>query len=273
MTDQPKPEQQDGDGLLHELIKFISSLRQRDIDPELRDAILDRIIALPAYTAPPSSNGAEGAGDLENLRIANYRLYEALEHMEQTVEAQKDWTEKCASRRVIAEDRWREVAMENAQLRAALSPATGATEPVAAAWGRVIDGKAVTVSRERTPANDEPLYTAPLVRGDREKLHDAIMGAAKLHTHDHAMALKIADDAILSLPVQPGAGEGECGISIEHRLQAVRATAIEECAKVAEQGLGVFSPLEIARAIRALSRQPQPSSEGGERLPKGNADV
>lgn len=30
-----------------------------------------------------------------------------------------------------------------------------------AAWGRVIDGKAVTVSLECTPANDEPLYTSP----------------------------------------------------------------------------------------------------------------
>ena len=28
------------------------------------------------------------------------------------------------------------------------------------AWGRVIDGKAVTVSLVRTPANDEPLYAA-----------------------------------------------------------------------------------------------------------------
>lgn len=29
---------------------------------------------------------------------------------------------------------------------------------VVAAWGRVIDGKAVTVSLERSPANDEPLF-------------------------------------------------------------------------------------------------------------------
>lgn len=32
-------------------------------------------------------------------------------------------------------------------------------EPVA--WGRVIGGRAITISRERTPANDTPLYAAP----------------------------------------------------------------------------------------------------------------
>lgn len=40
----------------------------------------------------------------------------------------------------------------------ALSPDSRKAEPVA--WGRVIDGKAVTVSLTWTPANDEPLYAA-----------------------------------------------------------------------------------------------------------------
>jgi len=35
------------------------------------------------------------------------------------------------------------------------------TEGVPVAWGRVIDGKAVTVSLEKTAANDEPLYAGP----------------------------------------------------------------------------------------------------------------
>ena len=39
------------------------------------------------------------------------------------------------------------------------NPAATPTSPVA--WGRVIDGKAVTVSRDWTAANDEPLYAAP----------------------------------------------------------------------------------------------------------------
>jgi hypothetical protein len=97
---------------------------------------------------------------------------------------------------------------------------TGAAEP--AAWGRVIDGKAVTVSRERTPANDEPLYATPPVRGDRERR--AIIRLAEIHVgawlkqSDPALQLiptaarqDIRDfaDAILSLPVQPGAGERE----------------------------------------------------------------
>lgn len=41
--------------------------------------------------------------------------------------------------------------------------------------------------------------------------------------------------------------------------EGVRMATIEECAKVAEQGLGIFSPLEIARAIRALA---SPAKEG-----------
>lgn len=36
-----------------------------------------------------------------------------------------------------------------------------ATPAKPAAWGRMIDGEAVTVSRIRTGANDEPLYAAP----------------------------------------------------------------------------------------------------------------
>ncbi len=48
------------------------------------------------------------------------------------------------------------------------SAQTNATQPVGspnlpAAWGRVVDDKAVTVSREWTPANDEPLYATPPV--------------------------------------------------------------------------------------------------------------
>lgn len=38
----------------------------------------------------------------------------------------------------------------------------------------------------------------------------------------------------------------------------VREATIEECAKLAEQGLTRFSPLEIARAIRALSTTGEP---------------
>ncbi len=42
------------------------------------------------------------------------------------------------------------------------TPPADQGKPVA--WGRVISGKAVTLSRERTPANDEPLYTHPDLR-------------------------------------------------------------------------------------------------------------
>lgn len=38
------------------------------------------------------------------------------------------------------------------------------------AWGRVIDGKAVTISLRRTIANDEPLYTAPATSPAANKL-------------------------------------------------------------------------------------------------------
>lgn len=43
--------------------------------------------------------------------------------------------------------------------RRATQPAAPAGDAVA--WGRVIDGKAVTISLVRTEANDEPLYAAP----------------------------------------------------------------------------------------------------------------
>lgn len=48
-----------------------------------------------------------------------------------------------------------------------------------AAWGRVIDGEAVTVSRTRNGANYEPLYASPppQVTVDREALAQAVMNA------------------------------------------------------------------------------------------------
>lgn len=98
-------------------------------------------------------------------------------------------------------------------IRSALStsPTVAAAEPVA--WGRVIDGKAVTVSLEWTPANDEPLYANPPVRGEREAFARATRVQAEKVYDDiedntawEAMH-KVYFDAILSLPVQPGAGE------------------------------------------------------------------
>lgn len=186
--------------------------------------------ARAALSAPVSS--PDGAGDLENLRIANYRLYEALEHMEQTVEAQKDWTEKCASRRVIAEDRWREVAMENAQLRAALSPATGAAEPVAYI---VLSEELDDFGYEKTRiwwrnkiradnwcaqhnATAIPLYAAPLVRGDRESAIEILekraagyeaRGTSIFNGQIIADELRANIRAIRALPVQPGADKGD----------------------------------------------------------------
>lgn len=75
--------------------------------------------ALAASPAPPAPASERDAGldtDIERLRIVNHRLYEALEYIEATNEKIKDWSEECASRRVTAENKWRELAMENARL-------------------------------------------------------------------------------------------------------------------------------------------------------------
>lgn len=56
-------------------------------------------------------------------------------------------------------------------------------EPVA--WGRVIGGKAMTISRERTPANDTPLYTAPPIPPPAAGWDEAIEAALSApHTSD-----------------------------------------------------------------------------------------
>lgn len=59
----------------------------------------------------------EARNEVERLREKNHRLYEALEHMETTLEKSQDWATDCAERRVKAEAKWAEVAMENAVLR------------------------------------------------------------------------------------------------------------------------------------------------------------
>lgn len=59
--------------------------------------------------------------EIESLRVQNHRLYEALEHAEYTVQKAQDWAEECARRRVKAENKWRELALENAQLLRLLS--------------------------------------------------------------------------------------------------------------------------------------------------------
>ena len=51
------------------------------------------------------------------------------------------------------------------------------SKPVA--WGRVIDGKAITVSLERTPANDEPLYAADRIEALEADFNSAAAAASE----------------------------------------------------------------------------------------------
>jgi hypothetical protein len=53
---------------------------------------------------------------VERIKVQNHCLYEALEHIEETVEKTKEWAEQCSQRRVFAESKWRAVALENAML-------------------------------------------------------------------------------------------------------------------------------------------------------------
>lgn len=64
----------------------------------------------------------EAQSEIDLLKVRNHRLYEALEHMEETVQRAQDWAEQCAQRRVRAENKWRELALENSRLLAQISP-------------------------------------------------------------------------------------------------------------------------------------------------------
>jgi hypothetical protein len=97
----------------------------------------------------------------------------------------------------------------------------------------------------------------PPVRRDREILRDVIMGAAKLHTHDHATALKIANDAILSLPVQPGAGERLTKVIKRLRL-FIEALVKDAEHRTGQPALGGRQELEIIdAALAGLETKPR----------------
>lgn len=118
------------------------------------------------------------------------------------------------------------------------------------------------------------LSAAPPVRGDREEIARALAIAFHGDAVEWRGFLTKADTFVAALPVQPGAGEqprwsenilAHCDDLHDISFRAGWNGAVEECAKAAEQGLGIFSPLEIARAIRSLSRQPPHSSDGDSR--------
>lgn len=74
------------------------------------------------------------------------------------------------------------------------------SEAIPVAWGRVINGKAVTVSREWTPANDEPLYATPPAPDRAAVVEECIAAAqpilAGFNEHSvQASAIRLALDA------------------------------------------------------------------------------
>lgn len=99
-----------------------------------------------------------------------------------------------------------------AMLKVGLSPpCTGAAELVAWRW-KYKDRPEMTWQHDtRCPTFVdaskmvlEPLYAAPPVKGDREAITNAI-----INNMPTLMGLNKAVDAILSLPISPGAGERE----------------------------------------------------------------
>lgn len=96
---------------------------------------------------------------------------------------------------------------KNTLLKAAkaLRASSGGSEPVA--WGRMIDGKAATVSLAWTPANDEPLYASPLPGRDAQTIE---------------VCAKVADE------VAHGAATPSESISCAGVVQTLLAAALED---------------------------------------------
>lgn len=89
------------------------------------------------------------AEELEHERQKSHRLFEALEHIETTNQRLIDWSETCAERRVKAENRWREVTIENSRLRDQLAAHPA---PSAEAIARLTDDQRAAIEIARTIA-------------------------------------------------------------------------------------------------------------------------
>ena len=72
---------------------------------------------------------------------------------------------------------------------------------VAVAYGRVIGGKAVTISLERTPANDEPLYAAPV------SSHETLPVSDIVSSWEHGYAAGRRDQLKAAPPPEPAKAE------------------------------------------------------------------
>lgn len=126
------------------------------------------------------------------------------------------------------------------------------TEGKPVAWGRVIDGKAVTVSLARTGANDEPLYAVPPSSkpAGREHLTVETMEA---DFDEWRKTLTVVD--------RPSNFEiySQGYVGGWNAKEASGDARVEECADIAlaiDSGRG--NEKEIAKAIRALSTGAKP---------------
>lgn len=203
LNDDATPPKPAPDAPLEAVEVFISTLRDNGL--VVSRAAFDAVEKVRAALSPAPVPPADGVGEFKTCRDCEMRR-------------------TCLDAKHCA-------GPSHAQLkeRFALSPlpaVAGEAEPVA--WRmKLPSGEFTSWFNGKPPKfysqNTELAYASTPVRGEREALiRDVITGAAKLHTHDHALALKIADDAILSL--QSGAGEWRADRVGDHAAPEHRAT-------------------------------------------------
>lgn len=103
-----------------------------------------------------------------------------------------------------------------------------------------------------TPSREEEQHYLKAIRLRLETLY-------ALSINDPRLREQLSDEVDwinVRLAAQPS-DDGVSGISIEHRLQAVRQTAIEECLKLSQLFSGPVAR-QIEQRIRALSKAPKP---------------